>query len=558
MQRLLIISILLLQTLFLQGQFLQNISEEEKQKLSDRMFGHVSALAHDSMMGREAGTEGELKAMYYIAKQFKNAGLQPLPEKNYWIPFSFSEGYSYQSGSISFQNKEYSQNEYFLYLNPLVNYNFSGNTFFIGDGLNEADYKMLNSSFNKNAVIVIDINFSDTCDNATDQKYLPLLEKAVAKATFINPEAVILVSSDVKKFPAIASINLDQARPNIPVICTGKTLSKKILKSDNSEIQSKCEFSKNEKTGYNVAAWIDNGKPTTIVFGAHYDHLGFGKSGSLSTDSAVHNGADDNASGTALMIELARILNESGINNHNYLFVAFGAEEKGLLGSKAFLNQKIIADSSIMAMLNFDMVGRMDTAEPKLNILGTGTAAEWDSLITTASSGPVTVKKSESGTAGSDQMSFYLKNIPVLFFITGMHEDYHKPSDDAEKINREGMADVLLIALKITAKLDNIQDLKFVRSESGSGGNGRRPGVTLGVIPDHAWEGKGMRIDAVTKDKTADKAGLLKGDIVIQIGDMPVTDIMSYMKALSAYKKGDKAKITYLRGQTENSVEVVF
>ncbi|HPS83126.1 MAG TPA: M20/M25/M40 family metallo-hydrolase, partial [Bacteroidales bacterium] len=300
------------------------------------------------------------------------------------------------------------------------------------------------------------------------------------------------------------------------------------------------------------------GKPTTIVFGAHYDHLGFGKSGSLSTDSAVHNGADDNASGTALMIELARILNESGINNHNYLFVAFGAEEKGLLGSKAFLNQKIIADSSIMAMLNFDMVGRMDTAEPKLNILGTGTAAEWDSLITTASSGPVTVKKSESGTAGSDQMSFYLKNIPVLFFITGMHEDYHKPSDDAEKINREGMADVLLIALQITSKLDSMQDLNFVRSDASSGDRGRRPGVTLGVIPDHAWEGKGMRIDAVTKDKTADKAGLLKGDIVIQIGDMPVTDIMSYMKALSAYKKGDKAKITYLRGQIENSVEVVF
>lgn len=558
MYRIVCVLILLLQTLFLQGQFFLSISDEEKQLLSDRMFSHVSALAHDSMMGREAGTEGELKAMYYIAGQFKNAGLQPLPEKNYGIPFSFSEGYTYQLGSITFLNKEYSQNEYFLYLNPLVNYNFSGKTVFVGNGLNDADYKVLNSSYNKNAVIVIDINFADTCKDATDQKYMSLLESAVAKATFINPEAVILVSSDVKKFPALASINLDQARPNIPVICVGKTLSKKILKSRDSEIQSRCEFSKNEKTGYNVAAWIDNGKPTTIVFGAHYDHLGFGKSGSLSADSAVHNGADDNASGTALLIEIARIIYQSGVSNHNYVFVAFGAEEKGLLGSKAFLNQKIIADSTIMAMLNFDMVGRMNSDEPKLNILGTGTAAEWDSLITSAYSGPVIIKKSESGTAGSDQMSFYLKNIPVLFFITGMHEDYHKPSDDADKINRKGMTDVLLIALEITAKLDSMQGLKFVRNDAGDSDRGRRPGVTLGVIPDHAWEGKGMRIDAVTKDKTADKAGMLKGDIVIQIGDMPVTDIMSYMKALSAYKKGDKAKITYLRGQIENTIEVVF
>ena len=557
MHRFLIILLLLLQTLCMQGQFLQNFFEEKKQ-LSNNMFGHVCALAHDSMMGRESGTEGELKAMYYIAKQFKNAGLKPLPDKNYYIPFSFSEGYSYQTGTITFQNESYSQNECFSYLNPLVNYNFSGNTFFVGNGLNDSDYKLLNPSFNKNIVIVIDINFSSTCDNASDQKYMPQLESAVEKATFLNPEAIILVSSNENSFPAITSINLDQARPNIPVICAGKTLSKKILKRNNSEIQSTCNFSKNEKTGYNVGAWIDNGKPTTIVFGAHYDHLGIGKSGSLSADSVVHNGADDNASGTALLIELARILYINGNNSHNYVFLAFGAEEKGLLGSKAFLNQKIIADSSIIAMLNFDMVGRMDTANQKLNILGTGTAVEWDSLITAAYSGHVNIKKSESGTAGSDQMSFYLKNIPVLFFITGMHEDYHKPTDDVEKINREGMADVLLIALKITSKLDSIQNLQFVSSETRSSARVNRPGVTLGVIPDHAWEGKGMRIDAVTKDKTADKAGLLKGDIVIQIDDMPVTDIMSYMKALSAYKKGNKAKITYLRNQIENSVHVIF
>lgn len=557
MHRIFLISILLLQTILLQGQIFPD-SPEAKQQLADRMFGHVSALAHDSMLGREAGTEGELKAMHYIASEFKNIGLLSLPDKDFDVPFNFSEGYSYKSGKISFGGKTYDRNEYFLYLNPLVNYNFGGKIFLAGHGLKDSDYNKLNPSFNSNIVIVIDINYADTCGEASSQQYMPLLTSAIARATSMNPEAVILVSSNVKKFPAIAGINLDQARPNIPVICVGKTLSKKILKKNSSEIQSECEFIKNEKTGHNVAAWIDNGKPTTLVFGAHYDHLGYGSSGSLSIDSAIHNGADDNASGTALLIELARIMKSSESNNHNYVFVAFSAEEKGLLGSKAFLNQQNIADTSIVAMLNFDMVGRMNISERKLNILGTGTATEWDSLINAAYTGSVNIRKSESGTAGSDQMSFYLKDIPVLFFITGMHEDYHKPSDDAEKINRAGMADVLMIALEITEELDNMQKLNFVGSDARAGETNRRPGVTLGVIPDHAWDGKGMRIDAVTKDKTADKAGLLKGDIVIQIDDMTVIDIMSYMKALSAFKKGDKAKITYLRGQIEKTVDIVF
>jgi len=549
---------LLLQALFLQGQNFKSLSTEEKESLKNSMQSHVQALSHDSMMGREAGTEGELKAMYYIASQFKNAGLQPLPDKNYWIPFTFSEGYTYSSGTLELNKKAYNLTSYFIYLNPLVNYTFNGKIVRIGNGLKEEDFKQLDSTNNKNTVIVVDINFSDSCKTANDQRYMTLLENVVSKATRLNPEAVILMSSDPKKFPAIGGMNLDNAQPNIPVLCVGASLSKRILKKNAVEIKSTCTYSKNEKTGYNVAAFINNNKPTTLVFGAHYDHLGYGGSGSLSTEKSIHNGADDNASGTALMIEMARSIHSKGFTNHNYVFVAFSAEEKGLLGSKAFLNQNLITSNSLMAMLNFDMVGRMDVAAPKLNLLGTGTATEWDSLISLAYSGPVTINKSESGVAGSDQMSFYLKNIPVLFFITGMHEDYHKPTDDAEKINAGGMADVYQVAINLTQALNGMKDLHFKQSDLPGAGQSRRFSVTLGVIPDHAWEGKGMRIDAVTKDKTADKAGLLKGDIVIKIDEYEVTDIMTYMKALSAFKKGDKAKITYLRGQIENTVEVVF
>jgi len=558
MRNLFILIILLLQAFFLQGQNFTNLSAEENESLKNSLQSHVQALAHDSMMGREAGTEGELKAMYYIAGQFKKAGLQPLPEKNYWIPFTFSEGYTYSSGTIELNKKAYNLTTYFVYLNPLVNYNFSGKIVRIGNGLSDDDYKQTDPTNNKNIVLVVDINFSDSCDSPNDMRYMPLLEKAVNRATRLNPEAVILVSSDPKKFPAIGGMNLDNAQPNIPVLCVGASLSKRILKKNAVEIKSTCTYSKNEKTGYNVAAFINNNKPTTLVFGAHYDHLGYGNSGSLSTEKAIHNGADDNASGTALLIEMARSIYAKGFTDHNYVFVAFSAEEKGLLGSKAFLNQNLVNSKSMLAMLNFDMVGRMDGTSPKLNILGTGTATEWDSLITTAYSGPVTINKSESGVAGSDQMSFYLKSIPVLFFITGMHEDYHKPGDDAEKINASGMTEVYQVALNLTQTLNGMKELHFKQSDLPGASQSRRFSVTLGVIPDHAWEGKGMRIDAVTKEKTADKAGLLKGDIVIRIDETEVIDIMTYMKALSGYKKGDKAKITYLRGQIENTVEVVF
>ena len=387
---------------------------------------------------------------------------------------------------------------------------------------------------------------------------MSLLEYAIAKASSFNPEAIILSSSNTKLFPDITSINPDAININMPIISTNGKVSKKLLKGNGKLVQSQNKFEKNERTGHNVVAWINNNSSTTVVFGAHYDHLGF-HTNIFNTDTVVFNGADDNASGTALLIELSKIIQNSTFNNHNYLFIAFSAEEKGLFGSKAFLNQNLIADSTIIAMINFDMVGRMSEKESKLNILGVGTALEWDSIITSAYSGPIHINKSVSGVAGSDQMSFYLKNIPVLFFITGMHEDYHKPSDDADKINAKGMAEIMVVALSINEKLNGLNHLSFNRNDSSNIKRGKRQGgVSLGVIPDHAWDGEGMRIDVVFENRSAFNAGLIKEDIVIKIDDNVISDIMSYMKALSTYKNGDKAKITYLRNQIENTVEVVF
>jgi len=557
MFRVIFVFILLLHTLFLQGQIFK-LSSEEKESLSNRLYFHVAALSHDSMLGREAGTEGERMAMKYIVSQFENAGLKPFYNNDFAIPFTFSEGYTYRDECLKFGKKEYRQRVYFDYINTYVNYNFEGKLRLVGNGLRDSDYLSVVSNSNEKNVILIDVNFSDTCADAHDSKYMSLLEYAIAKASSFNPEAIILSSSNTKLFPDITSINPDAININMPIISTNGKVSKKLLKSNGKLVQSQNKFEKNERTGHNVVAWINNNSSTTVVFGAHYDHLGF-HTNIFNTDTVVFNGADDNASGTALLIELSKIIQNSTFNNHNYLFIAFSAEEKGLFGSKAFLNQNLIADSTIIAMINFDMVGRMSEKESKLNILGVGTALEWDSIITSAYSGPIHINKSVSGVAGSDQMSFYLKNIPVLFFITGMHEDYHKPSDDADKINANGMAEILEIALGINEKLNGLSHLNFNRNDSSNIKRGKRQGgVSLGVIPDHAWDGEGMRIDVVFENRPAFNAGLIKEDIVIKIDDNVISDIMSYMKALSTYKNGDKAKITYLRNQIENTVEVVF
>lgn len=560
MFRILFLSGLLVQALFLHGQSIVSYSQSQKQDYCAEMKTNLYVLASDSLQGREAGTQGELMARDYIVNFFKHLGLLPIPGKDYSIPFSFSEGCSYSLGSISFQSKIYEMDNHFYYLNHLVGYDFKGKTHFVGCGLNPENYAGTDSVSNGGLVFVIDVNYGDTCrklDNCF--AYFDMVQSAVSLAASFNPAAIILVSSDPKKFPVFSNWILKPVPPTVPVVGADTKLSAHLLESNGDSIFSINNFSKNELTGYNVAAFIDNKKPTTIVLGAHYDHLGYGGfSSRFNGVASIHNGADDNGSGTVLLLEMARRIKEAGYNKHNFLFVSFSAEEKGLLGSKAFLSQHNFDNASIMAMLNFDMVGRLDSVNPTINIIGTGTATQWDSLLTVSDPGLINQTRSKSGLGGSDQMSFYMQKIPVIFFITGLHKDYHTPFDDADKINYPGMVDILCLAENILFALDGMDLLSFRETEAENNGSRKRSGVALGIIPDHAWPGKGLRIDAVTPGKTASSFGFLAGDVITQIGDYEVFDIMSYMKALANYKKGDIAKITYLRGEFSTTIDVTF
>jgi len=312
--------------------------------------------------------------------------------------------------------------------------------------------------------------------------------------------------------------------------------------------------------GLNVVGYLDNQAENTIVIGAHYDHLGMGKdhnSLDANPEGKIHNGADDNASGTAGVLELARYFSQNNRKEKfNFLFICFSGEELGLFGSKKFCENPTIDFTKVNYMINMDMIGRLADSTNKLLVYGVGTSADWVSVLDKTNTG-FSIKKDSSGIGPSDQTSFYLKNIPALHFFTGQHSDYHKPSDDWEKVNFKGVKKVLDYIIKVIEETENLSKMKFLETKSPDQGKTSFK-VTMGVMPDYTFEGKGLRIDGVSAYKPADEAGITKGDIVIQMGEIKINDINDYMKALSKFSKGDTADVVILRTGKELKKKVTF
>ncbi|MEP2770588.1 MAG: M28 family peptidase [Fulvivirga sp.] len=305
----------------------------------------------------------------------------------------------------------------------------------------------------------------------------------------------------------------------------------------------------------NVVGLLDNPGDSLIIIGAHHDHLGLGEFGTLHTgDSAIHNGADDNASGVAIVLALASKLSQEELQ-HDVLFITFSGEERGLWGSNHFSKNPTVDLSKVKAMINLDMVGRLNENKD-LVVHGTGTSPSWPDIINNSNTFELIVVMKPSGVGPSDHTSFYLQDIPVLHLFTGQHEDYHKPSDDLEKLNYEGMATLTKYLENITKRIDNT-NIHFTKTKDESEDTPRFK-VTLDVMPDYLYDGTGMRIDGVSEGETADMAGLKKGDIVVTMGDSTVTDMMSYMRALSAFNEGDTTTVEVLRGDTLKMFKIQF
>lgn len=315
-----------------------------------------------------------------------------------------------------------------------------------------------------------------------------------------------------------------------------------------------------KRTLINVIGFLDNGAKQTIVIGGHYDHLGLGHDGNsldANPKDKIHNGADDNASGTAGVIELARYYaNNNRKEAYNFLFICFSGEELGLFGSKQYCEKPVVPLVDVDVMINMDMIGRLEPTSKKLMVYGVGTAPEFVSMIAGIKSN-MNVMTDSAGVGPSDQTSFYLKDIPVLHFFTGQHSDYHKPSDDADKVNVEGEKEVLEYIVKTIAEIEKLPKLKFLKTRSAKSDTPAFK-VTLGIMPDYMFSGVGVHVDGVTEGKPAFKAGLQKGDVIVKLGEHTITDMKSYMKALSMFKKGDTTKVKALRGNDLIEGEVTF
>lgn len=306
----------------------------------------------------------------------------------------------------------------------------------------------------------------------------------------------------------------------------------------------------------NVVGYIRGRDPQLanefIVLGAHLDHLGRGTVGALDPEAGaqVRNGADDNASGSAVVLELARRLRRAP-TRRSVILVLFSGEEYGLLGSQFFVENSPVPLTQVQAMLNFDMVGRLKN--DRLIVFGVGTAAELPALVDSVSAGSgLLVSKVPDGIGPSDHASFYAKGVPVLHFFTDIHEDYHRASDDAERINAAGMLRVAELAEKAARALgDRPAKLAVTRAIAAAGptaASRQTSGVYLGSIPDMgAADVVGMRITGVRAESPAEKGGLRAGDVIVEFGGKPVKDIYEYTDALNSFKPGDVVAVIVVR-----------
>ena len=533
------------------------------QQLKTNLKQHISTLASDKFEGRETGTLGERRAYEYIVSRFKKLKLSPNGEEGFLQPFTFIASADVgKSTQLYVNSKSYRLNDEFY---PL---SFSGNglaTGFVtkaGYGIVAPDLLYDDYRGKTNLSRRIFLIETGTPDGNNPHGKFSAYEDLKQKAeTAISKGAsgIIFINSDTTLENPSEKINPKLSAVKIPVVFA-KGDAAKFLKN---EIVTNCtvgaEIIRNERTGHNVVAFLDNHAPTTIVIGAHYDHLGFGDENSLfAGGKAIHNGADDNASGSAALIELAALIRQSNYTKSNYLFMAFSGEEKGLLGSNYFVKHPTIDLKTVSCMINMDMVGRLKPDEKTLIINGTGTSPRWKTLMDSVAVGGIKIKTSESGVGPSDQTSFYLQDIPSLHFFTGTHSDYHKPSDDEDKINYDGGVSVVRTIMNVVARIHDSGKLVFTKTQDSNSSDAPSFKVTLGIMPDYAYSGEGVRADGVSEGKPAFKAGIKAGDVIIELGDFKTADMMQYMKALGKFSKGQTTKVKIKRGTETLELPLTF
>lgn len=507
---------------------------------------HVNYLADDQLEGRLTGSKGEELAAQYIIKQYEQLGITPKGTNGYEQLFEINEGKQIDAAtSLVIDDKTLTiRKDYF----PLP---YSPNKKLKG----------------KPAMILSEKGqpwFYDVKEIVEEQKNNPhfdleaAIKKQVETVVAKGATALFVYNSSTLTDNIQFNKNDRSALLSVPVIYITKEGWKKYFSDEEAsmDITLSVSLSEKKRKGRNIIAFIDNNAANTVIIGAHYDHLGYGEDKTaLDTFHAIHNGADDNASGTAALLELARLLKEKSPVNNNYLLMHFSGEELGLLGSKYWLENPTVKVAPNY-MINMDMVGRYDTAH-KLTVGGYGTSPVWGEVWKGLKTSLIT-RFDSTGSGPSDHASFYRASIPVQFFFTGSHADYHKVSDDADKINYNAQRDIVKLIYELITQTDTKGKLAFAKTSEPQMGQTRRFTVSLGVMPDYGYTGTGMRIDGVSPGKLGEKIGLQAGDVLIQLGTFKFIDVKSYSEALSSFKSGDKTKLRIKRGTEEKEYDIQF
>ena len=543
--------------------FSQDISIGEKS---------VKYLASDKLEGRFPGTMGDMQSMLYLQTFMEKHNLKPFNDSYKQLFEIVTDIKPASDCKFALQGKELKLGVDYMPLSFSANKILDAFVFPTSDLMNK-ELKVDGSAW---------LLYYHQGEEGEVLKYRDLMNFSI-EAKKRGAEGLILVSEknlskDSEFYPFNYSRSFSQS--SIPVVQISKASLLAIMQKEGykgSEIdKSAISFLQDKILQVNAHIKIDKTYSQTaningyiegansdewIVIGAHYDHLGWGGYDSGSRDperKEVHNGADDNASGVAMVLMLADYYSKNP-PPINIAFVLFGAEEQGLIGSKYFVDNSPIELEKIKVMLNFDMVGRLK--DSTLSIIGTTTAAEFDRMLNKYQNQPLALKLGGGGYSGSDQASFYAEKIPVLFISTGMHSDYHMPEDDIEFINFEGMQIVSKVSVRIINDLCNVKT-KLTYQEVEQKQNGRHGGsmqVKLGIFPDMTSdEGKGLGVSGVSPGGVADKAGVIKGDVIIKMDGNDIAGIYEYMNLLAEFKKGQKIKIVVRRGKKKVKLKVKF
>ncbi|MEM8884754.1 MAG: M20/M25/M40 family metallo-hydrolase [Planctomycetota bacterium] len=572
------------------------------------LLDHIKRLSDDAWGGRATGSEGEEKATTYIAEHFESLGLKPAGEDGWFQTVEMPAGHkvgtntTFEARPTRGDPVPFALQKEFTALSISASGGAEGEAVFAGYGIVAPQRYDDYANLDVRGKVVFVFRRAPRAGGAWNRAmtaHAPFVSKAkraeergaIALIVVNTPSAYVrpagrrgprdvvqrgAVGADTAKIPVL-HMTAAAAERVFPALfgSTAAELEKRIQRrgvqgarpspvtvAGRGRVKLHAEVSREMLRGRNVCARLVAGSPQrldgVLVVGAHHDHLGRGRWGSLERDpkrrGEIHNGADDNASGTAGVLEVARYLaSKRDELRRDILFLTFTGEERGLVGSRYWCENPTVPLQELIAMINMDMIGRLDGK--KLFIGGIGTSPTWEPMLKELlREAGMEADFGVGGRAPSDNTSFYQKNMPVLFFFTGLHDQYHRPDDDWERIDRAGIEKIAsLVAQTATRTANQPQRLKFQRADQGGSGPKR---AVIGISLGGGGGDEGVPIGSLSPGGAAEKAGLASGDLIVSIDGQATPDVRTLRGILRKMKIGQKIKVEVVRDGEKQAYEV--